>query len=92
MGGWLKPSQVAGQLGVHKSRVYQLIREGILPAVRVGGAIRIPTDAWDSWMKQQAEAALRAIRDVECGTSTGCGDGQAAHHIYEAQFEEGEDD
>ena len=90
MGGWLKPSQVAGQLGVHKSRVYQLIREGILPAVRVGGAIRIPIDAWDMWMRQQAEAALAAIRDVECGTSTGCGDGQAggSHEPYE----EGEDD
>jgi len=88
MSGWLKPSQVAGQLGVHKSRVYQLIRDGILPAVRVGGAIRIPTDAWNIWMRQQAEAALAAIADSACGTSTGCGDGQAPNEPHA----EGEDD
>ena len=53
----LRPSDVAPRLGVTTGRVYQLIAAGIIPAVRVGGAIRIPLAVWEKWLSDQSERA-----------------------------------
>jgi len=58
----LRPTDIAEQLGVTTGRVYQLISEGALPAVRRGRAIRIPRAAWERWLAEQAELALSALR------------------------------
>ena len=42
---FLRVREVAMILGVVPSRVYQLIASGVLPSVRVGGAIRVPRSA-----------------------------------------------
>ena len=53
----LRPSDVAPLLGVSRNRVYQMIQEGTLPAVRIGGAIRIPRAAWERWLARLEEKA-----------------------------------
>jgi excisionase family DNA binding protein len=60
----LRVSEVAELLGVSASRIYQLLAARELPSVRVGGAIRVPRSAWESWIKSRSEAALAALRDA----------------------------
>ena len=38
----LRPGEAARLLGVSRSRVYELIREGEIPAIRLAGTIRVP--------------------------------------------------
>ena len=58
----LRPADVAPMLGVTTGRVYQLIAEKVIPAVRIGGAIRIPRAAWDEWLATQRERAMKAVQ------------------------------
>jgi excisionase family DNA binding protein len=39
---FLSPAEAAATLGVSRYTVYRLIRNGVLPSVRVGGQLRIP--------------------------------------------------
>ncbi len=39
---FLSPGQAAVVLGVSRSTIYRLLREGRLPSIRVGGQLRIP--------------------------------------------------
>jgi excisionase family DNA binding protein len=57
----LRPAQIAPLLGVSTSRVYQLIAAGVIPATRVGGALRIPCAAWERWLATQSERALASL-------------------------------
>jgi len=64
---FLRPADLAPMLGVSVGRIYQMIAERELPAVRVGGAIRIPRDAWDRWIQDRSIRALQSVRsDGEC--------------------------
>lgn len=58
----LKPSEIAPMLGVTNGRVYQLIAAGVIPHTTVGGAIRIPKDAWEKWLAEQSQTALASVR------------------------------
>lgn len=58
----LKPSDVAARLGLTTGRVYQLIASGALPAMRLGGALRIPKAAWEAWLEQQRRQAIAAAK------------------------------
>lgn len=60
--------EVSALLGVVPFRVYQLVASGVVPSVRVGGAIRIPRAAWEQWLKSQADAALVGSRTAVCAT------------------------
>ena len=57
----LRPAQVGPFLGISTSRVYQLIDARVIPAVRIGGAIRVPRPALEEWLKIQARSALNAV-------------------------------
>lgn len=57
----LRVADVARYLGVSVQRGYQLVKGGQIPAVRVGGAIRIPRAAWERWLSEKTEAACRAV-------------------------------
>lgn len=46
----LKVEDVASILNVKSFRVYELIRLGLLPAVRLGRQVRVDTDQLDSWI------------------------------------------
>jgi len=62
MSEFLRPAEVAPLLGITTGRLYQLIAAGEVPAVKVGGAIRIPRQAWDQWLAKQRDRALEAVR------------------------------
>lgn len=59
---FLRPAEVAPLLGITTGRLYQLIAAGEVPAVKVGGAIRIPRQAWEQWLAEQRDRALEAVR------------------------------
>ena len=58
----LRPSDIATILNVTSGRVYQLIRSGCVPSVRVGGRICIPRAAWESFIKTQSDKALSNVK------------------------------
>ncbi|MCK4415191.1 MAG: helix-turn-helix domain-containing protein [Candidatus Eisenbacteria sp.] len=58
----LRPSDLAPMMGVTTSRVYQMIKAGVLPAIRVAGSIRVPREAWQRWLDSQRDKALEAVR------------------------------
>jgi excisionase family DNA binding protein len=60
----LRPSEVAPMLGVTTGRVYQLIAAGVIPAVRIGKALRIPRAAWESWLEEQREKSVWAAEQA----------------------------
>ncbi len=60
----LRPADLAPMLGVTPARVYQLIASGELPGVRIGGALRVPREAWEKWL---AEANTRAMASLKTG-------------------------
>jgi excisionase family DNA binding protein len=59
----LRASDIAPRLGVTTGRVYQLIAAGEIPAVRLGGAIRIPLEAWEQWLDAQTQRAVAGTPD-----------------------------
>lgn len=52
----VKAEEVAEALGVTKSRVYDLVRAGLLPAVRLGRQIRIDEEALRDWVRNGGRA------------------------------------
>ena len=57
----LRPADIAPQLGVTTGRIYQLIYAGIIPTVRVAGAIRIPRETWERWLAEQNRRARESM-------------------------------
>jgi excisionase family DNA binding protein len=49
----LRPAEAAEALGVSRSRVYELIQQGELPSVRIGGVVRVPVDQLREWIQAQ---------------------------------------
>ena len=59
---FLRVRDMATLLSVSPSRVYQLLADGEIPVSKIGGAYRVPKDAWDSWVSQKSAEALAASR------------------------------
>lgn len=51
----LRAEEVAGVLAVARSTVFELLRTGELPAVRIGRAVRVPRKALDRWIEEQTD-------------------------------------
>lgn len=64
---FFSPSEIAGLLGIGRGRVYQMIRAGEIPATRVAGAIRIPREAWERWVREKVGEALSALSSEAAG-------------------------
>jgi excisionase family DNA binding protein len=62
--GLMRVSEVAPLLGVTSGRVYQLVKMGEIPAIRVGRAIRIPKAALEAWLQRCAIDARRNARQL----------------------------
>lgn len=59
----LKVSDVARRLGISRSHAYCLVRERALPAFRLnGGSIRIPAAAFEKWLTEREDEAMRSVR------------------------------
>ena len=46
----LHTAEVAGMTGISKARLYELVREGSIPHVRLGRAVRYPAPALREWI------------------------------------------
>jgi len=57
----LRPGEVARILDVSTDRIYQLVREGILPAVRIGRQVRICEQKLISWMDDGGNSLQKSI-------------------------------
>lgn len=58
----LRAEDVALIMGCSLGHAYRLMRTGVIPAVKINGARRVPRAALSAWLEQQNEAALR-----QCG-------------------------
>jgi excisionase family DNA binding protein len=54
----LRPAEAADAIGVSRSKAYQLIAEGVIPSVRVGGSVRVPVAALQQWIDRQLTERL----------------------------------
>jgi excisionase family DNA binding protein len=67
----LTPVEAAAVLRIGRSKVYQLLNDGSLPTVRVGGSLRVPAEELRRWVEAQV-AHGRASRgdsgDAKAGT------------------------
>lgn len=48
---YLKPSEIAGRLSLHRSQVYKLIKDGTLPHIRIGRSVRVPAPAFEAYLR-----------------------------------------
>ena len=51
----LRPAEAAEQLGVSRTRCYQLLKSGTIPSVKIGSSIRIPTGQLKAWIDDRVE-------------------------------------
>ena len=61
----MRPIEVGKLLGIRRSRVYALLRKGVLPCVRIAGAIWIPRAAFEAWLSEQSARAMASTRTPE---------------------------
>jgi excisionase family DNA binding protein len=48
---YLRPSDIAQRLALHRSQVYKLIKDGTLPHIRIGRAVRVPAPAFEAYLR-----------------------------------------
>ena len=46
----LRPTEAAEAIGIGRSKVYELLASGEIPAIRIGGSVRVPVDALRAWI------------------------------------------
>jgi excisionase family DNA binding protein len=56
----LKIEEAADLLSLGRSKVYELVAAGELPAIKVGRATRLPTESLRRWVDKQTAAVERA--------------------------------
>jgi excisionase family DNA binding protein len=54
---------VAEYLRMSEAKVYRLVREGLLPVVRIGKTWRFRKDLLDDWLKESSKSELQTPRD-----------------------------
>lgn len=50
---WLKVPEVAELLRVARSRAYELVADGEIPAVKIGRSVRVNRKELDRWLEGQ---------------------------------------
>jgi excisionase family DNA binding protein len=53
----LRATEVATVLGLGRSKVYDMMKRGQLPVVRIGKAVRVPAHALEEWIKTHTSNA-----------------------------------
>ena len=61
MGSYSQTSQVAEMLGLGRSKTYQLLANGVLPSVRIGGSLRVPVEALQNGSRRSNRQKATAI-------------------------------
>ena len=50
---WLKVPEVADVLRIARSRAYELVADGEIPAVKIGRSVRVSRKELDRWLEDQ---------------------------------------
>lgn len=50
---WMKVPEVAEELRIARSRAYELVADGEIPAVKIGRSVRIRRKELDRWLEDQ---------------------------------------
>jgi excisionase family DNA binding protein len=48
----LRMKRVAEELSVSRSHAYRLVSGGVIPSVRIGASLRVPSDALHRWIRE----------------------------------------
>jgi len=56
---WLKVPEVAEELRIARSRAYELVADGEIPAVRVGRSVRVSRKELDRWLEDRRYVDVR---------------------------------
>jgi excisionase family DNA binding protein len=48
----LRPIEAADAIGVGRSQIYQLLKSGQLPSVRIGKSVRVPVNSLRDWIER----------------------------------------
>lgn len=59
---YLTYRQAAEKTGTSERLIWQLVRDGVLPHVKFGRCVRIPSDKLDAWADAQMEGASTDAR------------------------------
>jgi excisionase family DNA binding protein len=51
----LRPIEAADRIGMGRSKTYALIKEGTIPSIRIGAAVRVPARALEEWVNALAD-------------------------------------
>ena len=52
--GSYKPQQVAEMLGLTLNTVYEMCRRKVIPSIRIGRTVRIPTRKYREWLNSNS--------------------------------------
>jgi excisionase family DNA binding protein len=55
----LRPAEVGEMLGMSRAKVYNLIADGTIPSIRVGGNIRVSAQKLQEWVESQTQSGER---------------------------------
>lgn len=56
---WLKVPEVAEVLRIARSRAYELVADGEIPAVKIGRSVRVSRKALYRWLEDQRYVDVR---------------------------------
>lgn len=56
---WLKVPEVAEELRIARSRAYELVADGEIPAVRIGRSVRVSRKELDRWLVDRRYVDVR---------------------------------
>jgi len=54
--------EAALALSLSRGSLYQMVMDGTIPSVKLGGARRIPSAALESWVAEQAQAQAEELK------------------------------
>jgi excisionase family DNA binding protein len=52
----LRVPEVARTLGIARSLAYEMARDGRLPTIHIGKAVRVPRRRLEAWIEERAQA------------------------------------
>ncbi len=58
----LRVTEAADALGVGRSKLYEMVARGEIPAVKVGGCVRVPVAALQTWIESQLRERAQETR------------------------------
>ena len=54
----INPTEAAKQLHISRTKMYELLRQNVIPHVRLGRRILIPTKELERWLHEQSDISI----------------------------------